>query len=369
MKALSLIVGVLISAQLGANSPPQPVQIEAAMRAITDCRLPDPASLLEPEWLAQITILQSIALYADAAYDKTELYGRDRWVVSELRQSRRFDAVDVYAADCRMQWTPEARAALGHMHAAEPVVVGTAAFVPLLTPRGDYLGTGLAFVDVGAGWRLVGWESTVLAARVSDRLTVDAMRTTYDWANEDDEQCPAPPPAPMQRFNFQPDEFEFEGVDEENALGAAQRLAARVQALGLQGPASDTAKLILAEIYLRSLRFDTAPEPGTRTWARRIERAETLIGQVEHADLDWSRMASVLVWLSRLRQFGEGALTADPAVAKRYLAMARGAAPTDSSIDSSKGGEALASYERAAPPLTRERTIETRQIRPVCPSR
>lgn len=368
MRTLSVIVGVLVSAQLAASSPPQPVQIEAAMRAITDCRLADPAALLEAEWLAGISALQSAALYADAAYDADQLFGRERWVVSELRQSRRYDAADVYAADCRAQWTEEARAALRQMRPADPVVVRNAAYVPLLTARGDYLGTGLAFLNAGDGWRFVGWESTALAARTGDRLLVDAMQTTFDWySDESVEQCPAPP-APMQRFNFQPEELEYEDTDEANALGAAQRLAAREYALGLRGPASDTAKLILAEVYLRSLRFDSAPAPGTPAWARRIERAENLIGQVERSDLDWSRMAPALVWLSRVRQFGDGALVADPGAAKRHHALAQRAGITDTPMEDLKSSEALSGYERAAPPLSRASKLETHQVRPVCPS-
>lgn len=364
MKSCLWIAGLWCCTQALAATEPTPALIQSTQRAITQCQLQDPALLLDADWLAGLARLQADALYADADYDREMLLPREVLIVSELRRSQRYDTADIYAVSCRWTWPAEARTALRQMRAADPIVVEQVAFVPLLTASGDYLGTGFAYVMGADGWRFTGWESTVLAARVRDRGLAEALQTEYEWDPDLSMNCP-PPPAPMARLDYLPVEINVPFYDEANALGAAERLAARTQALGLRGPASDTSRMLLAEIYLRSLRFEQAPVTGSPSWARRVEHAEVLIQSLEHSDLDWTPLAPVLQWLSRVRLQGVGAVNPDPTLAARYRALARKAGGVDVVEDENALAEPLTPDERSAPPLRRPTDLPKR--RPPCP--
>lgn len=88
---------------------------------------------------------------------------------------------------------------------------------------------------------------------------------------------------------------------------------------------SATAKLILAEILLRSLDFEGAPAfPGER-WRQRVQRAEALIAEARMHSVDWQRLAPVLVWLARAHESGQGGLSIDPTLTMGYRQLAASA--------------------------------------------
>ncbi|HWS27797.1 MAG TPA: hypothetical protein VN259_14645 [Xanthomonadales bacterium] len=307
---------------------PTAQQIETAHRALVDCRLADPAALLDRHWLDDLVEFQRLALHENDV--RENLWEGDQAVIAQLRRKQHFDLSDVYAAECRGNKSAAMRQALGQMRTADPIVVRNVSFVPLVTPAGEYLGMGLSFMLREGSWRLEALDNTVLA-RDANSIGI-SMQLGSRLGIEDIEgyaaSCLADlPPAPMPRLEtdlVDADVATDDATDEyaDNALGAAQRLAALRFAEGRGERPSIVAKVILAEILLRSLDFANAPPALSEGWRQRVERAERLLADARLHSIDWLRMAPTLIWLARAHETGAGGLSIDPLLARTYLTLA-----------------------------------------------
>lgn len=320
-----LLPGALLAA-------PSAHQIDGARRALIDCQLADPAAVLDHYWLDELAELQQFALHVDDV--REDLSEGDQALVAQLRRSERFELTEVYAAECRANSSADLRAALARMRPADPVVLRNAAFVPLLTPAGEYLGVGLSFMQRDGVWRLERLDNVVLA-RDADSVGLSrqlgARRSIEDYESFEATCLADIPPAPMPRLesdladaDADADAAADDEVDdyEDNSRGAAQRLAALRFAEGRSERPSIVAKVILAEILLRSLDFAKAPTFLSEGWRQRVERAERLLAEARLHSIDWLRMAPTLIWLARAHETGAGGLSIDPVLAKTYLNLA-----------------------------------------------
>lgn len=316
--ALPGLLCCLSAAALAAG--PDATEIEQARRALVECRIDAPATRLDSDWLEQLRWLQERALH-ETAFDESESH-LDLAIVSRLRRAQQFELEDVYATDCRTGYPAPFRAGLAQLRPADPTVVRDAAWVPLLTARGEYLGIGLGFRFENGRWRLRAPESRVLGSDAESTALARQLGTRITTADPDDFQSCLQrlPPAPMPRDpKAAPLPWPEPADDSDNALGAAQRLATLRLAEGRGQPASVVAKLILAEALLRSLRFSHAPNAGTPKWLARVERAERLLAEARMHSVDWTRIAPMLVWLARAHETGAGGFTVDLALAQFYL--------------------------------------------------
>lgn len=334
---------------------PSAQQIETAHRALVDCRLTDPAALLDRYWLDDLVEFQQLALHENNV--RENLWEGDQAVIADLRRKQRFELSDVYAAECRGNKSAAMRKALGQMRTADPIVVRNVSFVPLVTPAGEYLGMGLSFVLREDGWRLDALDNTVLAR---DAHSIGfSMQLGSRLGIEDTEAYAAScladlPPAPMPRLETDPVDADVAADDEideyeDNALGAAQRLAALRFAEGRGERPSIVAKVILAEILLRSLDFANAPKFLSDSWRQRVERAERLLAQARLHSIDWLRMAPTLIWLARAHETGAGGLSIDPLLARTYLNLA---ASTNDATVNELIAERLTESWQPTPPST-----------------
>lgn len=324
-----LIAWLMGASSLQASPGPSRFLVDTALRALSSCVLPDPAAVLSLQRMGDLAEIQAEALYAPSTEDDRP-WGLELAIVAQLRRTQSFDIADVYAADCAWRTASAKRKALGQLRPADPVLVGDLAFVPLLSADYEYLGPGLLFVREPQGWRLMGLEMAVLGSARGTAELVRQLQTRVEI--EDEEQfaalCVVLPPAPMPRLDWQ-SEREYLDEDPKNAAGAAQRLAALRHASGNQVPQSAVAQLILAEILLRSLEFDGAPEVGSPRWLGRIAHAERLIASAQAHDLDWVRFSPLLVWLAQAHAHGHGGLTPDPLLESAYLKRALDAGDDD----------------------------------------
>lgn len=330
----ALIAAGLLALALPLQAAPEARLIESARRSLVDCQLAQPEQSLAPAWLLRLEALQRLARHAQQAQDLASM--TELAVLARLRRAEAFEIEDVYAAECRIDVASGLRRALGSMRAADPVVVRDTAWVPLVTAGGEYLGAGLVFERVDGAWRWSGWDNRVLARSAQTHalsLELGAVRAMPDdddhYRRCIDQLPPAPMPRPEAELLAEEGAVEEPLHDASNALGAAQRQAALRFAEGRGEPPSASAKLILAEILLRSLDFEGAPEfPGER-WRQRVQRAEALIADAQRNSVDWQRMAPILSWLARAHESGQGGLSIDPALAMRYRQMALGSANAD----------------------------------------
>ncbi|MBL8245035.1 MAG: hypothetical protein JNL89_12625, partial [Rhodanobacteraceae bacterium] len=150
----ALLLGGILWLAAPLQAAPDARQVDAARRALVECRLEEPAALLDPRWLARMRALQRLALHADDLQDLAIL--SELTQIAALRREQRFELGDVYAAECRTDTPTAMRKAIATMHPADPVVVRDVAWVPLVTASGDYLGAGLSFARVDGEWR---WSS------------------------------------------------------------------------------------------------------------------------------------------------------------------------------------------------------------------
>lgn len=325
-----LLLGGMLWLTAPMQAAPDARQIDAARRALVECRLDEPAALLDPLWLTRIRALQRLALHAEDAQEMASL--SELAQIAAMRRERRFQPDDVYTAECLTDTPAAMRKAIAGMHPADPVVVRDVAWVPLVTAAGDYLGTGLSFSRVDGEWRWSSWETRVLARSAQTQALSLELGGRVDWREDDADfqRCidglpPPPMPRPEDELRAAEDADDWSDRDESNALGAAQRLAALRFGEGRGERPSATAKLILAEILLRSLDFEGAPAfPGER-WRQRVQRAEALIAEARLHSIDWLRMAPILVWLARAHESGAGGLSIDPTLALGYRQLAASA--------------------------------------------
>lgn len=322
---------LLLGAVLWLAAPLQPApdarQVDAARNALVECRLDEPAALLDASWLARMRALQRLALHADDVQEMVTLSELAQFAA--LRREQRFELGDVYAAECRADTPAAMRKAIAGMRPADPVVVRDIAWVPLVSASGDYLGAGLSFARVDGEWRWSSWDNRVLARSAQTHALSLQLGTTSHWPEDEAhyERCVAGlPAAPMpwstEKVQAAEEADDWSDPDASNALGAAQRQAALRFGEGRGERPSATAKLILAEILLRSLDFEGAPEfPGKR-WRQRVQRAEALIAEARTHSVDWQRLAPILVWLARAHESGQGGLSIDPTLAMGYRQLA-----------------------------------------------
>jgi hypothetical protein len=324
----ALLLGGILWLAAPLQATPDARQVDAARHALVQCRLDEPAALLDASWLARMRALQRLALHAEDVQDMVSL--SELAQIAALRREQRFELGDVYAAECRADTPAAIRKAIAGMRLADPVVVRDAAWVPLVTPGGDYLGTGLSFARVDGAWRWSSWDHRVLARSAQTQVLSLELGGTVSWPGDepDFQRCvdrlpPAPMPWPAEEVLAaeEADDASY-APDESNALGAAQRLAALRFGEGRGERPSAPAKLILAEVLLRSLDFQGAPAfPGER-WRQRVRRAEALIAEARLHSVDWQRMAPILVWLARAHESGQGGLSIDPTLAMGYRQLA-----------------------------------------------
>lgn len=323
MKCL-LLWALLGAPALAATGAPSLQQIEAARQALIDCRLADPAALLDASQMAWLNDLRLLALHAPDVEES--LAPTEIAVIGELRRANRFELSDVYAAACAVNRTSGLRSGLVRMRAADPVVVRDAAWVPLLTGGGEYLGVGLSFQRQAGAWRWGAWEMKVLARTADSHFLSLQLGTLPDLDEEayrakcgaGIRSAPEPDAGWENRLSDGSDAFD----DPSNALGAAQRLAALRLAEGRSQPPSATARVILAEIILRSLDFANAPRAGSTQWRQRVERAERLLADARRAPVDWLRMAPLLAWLAQAHESPASGLPFDPKLANTYRNLA-----------------------------------------------
>lgn len=327
----ALLLGSILWLASPPPAAPDAQQIEAARRALVECRLDEPSALLDPDWMTQLRAQQRVALHAD---DPEEIGGLSELaLIGDLRRTQRFELGDVYAATCRVNAPVAMRKAIAGMRPADPVVVRDAAWVPLVSAGGDYLGAGLSFKRIDGAWRWSSWDNRVLARSAQTQALSLQLGATIEGPADEVayERCierlpAAPMPRPEEELVAADAADEWADPDQSNALGAAQRRAALRFGEGRGERPSATAKVILAEILLRSLDFEGAPEfPGER-WRQRVQRAEALIAEARVHSVDWQRMAPILHWLARAHESGQGGLSIDPALAMRYRQMALGSA-------------------------------------------
>ncbi len=330
----ALLLGGILWLAAPIQAAPDARQVDAARRALVECRLDEPDALLDPRWLARMRALQRLALHADDVQDTMIL--SELAQIAVLRRAQRFELGDVYAAECRADTPAAMRKAIAGMRAADPVVVRDVAWVPLVTASGDYLGAGLSFARVEGEWRWSGWDNRVLARSAQTHALSLQLGTTAHWLEDEAhyERCIAKLPAasmpwPMEQIQAFEEDDDWSEPDASNALGAAQRQAALRFGEGRGERPSATAKLILAEILLRSLDFEGAPAfPGER-WRQRVQRAEALIAEARMHSVDWQRLAPVLLWLARAHESGQGGLSIDPTLAMGYRQLAASVGTAD----------------------------------------
>lgn len=329
----ALLLGGILWLAAPLQAAPDARQVDAARLALVQCRLDEPAALLDANWLARMRALQRLALHADDLQDLASL--TELAQIAALRREQRFELGDVYAAECRTDTPTAMRKAIATMHPADPVVVRDVAWVPLVTASGDYLGAGLSFARVDGEWRWSSWDNRVLARSAQTHALSLDLGATTDWPEEADldfciDRLPAAPmPWPAEQIQAAEEADDWSDPDAGNALGAAQRRAALGFGEGRGERPSATAKLILAEILLRSLDFEGAPEfPGER-WRQRVQRAEALIAEARMHSVDWQRMAPILVWLARAHESGQGGLSIDPTLAMGYRQLAASSVAAD----------------------------------------
>ena len=330
----ALLLGGILWLAAPLQAAPDARQVDAARRALVECRLEEPAALLDPRWLARMRALQRLALHADDLQDLASL--TELAQIAALRREQRFELGDVYAAECRTDTPAAMRKAIASMHPADPVVVRDVAWVPLVTASGDYLGAGLSFARVDGEWRWSSWDNRVRARSAQTHALSLQLGTTASWLEDEAhyERCIAGLPAasmpwPAEQIQAAEEADDWSDPDASNALGAAQRRAALRFGEGRGERPSATAKLILAEILLRSLDFEGAPEfPGER-WRQRVQRAEALIAEARMHSVDWQRMAPILVWLARAHESGQGGLGIDPTLAMGYRQLAASSVTAD----------------------------------------
>lgn len=322
---IACLVLLLSTALLAA---PSAQQIESARRALVDCQVADPTVVLDRVWLDELTELQQFALHVDDV--REDLSDGDQALVAQLRRDEHFELNEVYAAECRANSAAGLRAALARMRPSDPIVLRNTAFVPLLTPAGEYLGVGLSFMQRDGIWRLERLDNMVLG-RDADSVPISrqlgARRNIEDYEGFEATCLTDIPPAPMPRLESELADADAAADDEvddyeDNNRGAAQRLAALRFAEGRGERPSIVAKVILAEILLRSLDFADAPEFASERWRQRVERAERLLAQARLHSIDWLRMSPILIWLARAHETGAGGLSIDPMLAKTYLNLA-----------------------------------------------
>ncbi len=303
-----------------AAAEPSQQLIDEAQRALSECELASPELVLSRQHLARLTEVQHKARHW--------VINDDYWNVAELATLKQlrfgsdFSMSAVYRADCVHSWGIRQRDAFSRMTPADAVVVGDIAFVAWLDRRGDYTGAGLVFVRERSQWRWQGTEWNAFVRRV-DALDVAALDTNVVVEDEDayfDLCLAAMPPAPESISDFEFDS-EHQDFDEDNALGAAKRKAAWLAARGAFGVPSATAKVLLAEVLIRSLEFEDAPDISDPRWRARIERAERLIAEARTTNIDWSRMGGILEWLARAHERGLGGLSVDPVQSKSLRSL------------------------------------------------
>jgi hypothetical protein len=105
--------------------------------------------------------------------------------------------------------------------------------------------------------------------------------------------------------------MEWLADDEDNDLGAAQRIATKRYALGLSRKPSASAKLLMAEVLLRSLEFESAPELGSERWSARVRRAESLFDEARQAGVALESFAPLITWLAGVHFHGAGDFAVD----------------------------------------------------------
>ena len=296
------------------------------LRAESSCRLADPASALNLEWLKSLANTQRFARQQPAVYwnDRADSVSASYLAIRRLRLTKKFDLTDVFREECLVGETPASRNVLATLKLGEIIVVENFAWVPLLAGS-EYFGAGLVFQKQDEHWRYDGKSMDYLG--VSDRLeaTLKALRTSWeeaDYAAITSAQCPMPEAPERSTLILEDDsDYSEDDYDSKNALGVAQRMAVRFYAEGKRTAPSPVAQLIMAEVLLRSLSFDGAPEAGSARWVARVRRAEDFTERAIAHGAHLDRFAPLLGWLGQLYQSGIGEIGSDLVRAKRYFEL------------------------------------------------
>ncbi len=334
MKRLLCYLFALGSNFVYANDAPSLNQINGALNAETSCVLRDPAAILHLANLLDLARLQRIALHQGAEQLNAAEYPSvdpEFFSIRALRKRGRFDLADVYTASCQANQSDPLRLALKSLKPGEVSVVGDIAWVPLLAGK-EYTGAGLVFVREAANWRFSHSSFDYLGETAATAKLIYALGSTLDMDLDDPQMfvsyCTMPA-APEPVLNFQSedqasidDEFYPDGFDAKNYLGAAQRASVRQYAEGKTAPPSAIAQLVYAEVLVRSLSFNSAPEWSSKAWPERVRRAEQLFEQAKARSVKLDRFRPILTWLGDIYASGIGEIEADASKARSYYSLA-----------------------------------------------
>ena len=313
------------------ESMPTAEQIRLALHAESSCSLPDTTVLpVTPEMRGNLIMTQHLARHMPARYIVDTSY--EQRAIRALRQQGKFSLEDVFSQLCQVSSTRAYRAALARLTPGPAVAIDGLAWVPLLNSQGDIAGPGLVFFNEES-WHYHGLSYVVQGLRVrpskASEEIQEGLNSSATSSTEGDEEyfsrCPMPEaPEPLAwaqgyDLNIIPN-FQMTDWQGENLLGEVQRhgIASMAQADHAKG----TTELIFAEVQLRSLTFDDAPELGSALWLWRVEYAKQLIdsGLVNGADA--TRIAPLLRWLGNRYIVGEPGFKQDLGEATRLLRIA-----------------------------------------------
>ena len=301
-------------------------------------------------------------LHEDAAQWNAEEYPSvdpEFLSIRALRKRGRFDLADMYSAHCYANESEPKRLALKSLKPGEVSVLGDIAWVPLLAGK-EYIGAGLVFVREAANWRFSYSGFDYLGETAATAKLIYALGSTLDMNLDDPEEfishC-AMPAAPEPMLNFKSeqdeetiyDEFYPDGFDAKNYLGAVQRASVRRYAEGKTVPPSAIAQLVFAEVLVRSLSFDSAPEVASKAWAERVRRAEQLLEQAKVRSVKLERFRPILTWLGDVYASGIGEIEADFSKARSYYSLA-------TNLGDESAAESLAKISAKVPVQTGEQT-------------
>lgn len=328
--ALTLL-GVQCLWPLLCLAAPTTNQALEVLRAESTCKIADPETLFTAPLLGDLARFQIAAKHQPAQHlvEESEDYiTLDYLVVRSIRLAGKYDLADVYRAKCS---TSQAwRQAMAQLKPGEIFVVENYAWVALLA-EGEYFGAGLSFIKQDERWRFNGIASDYLGSSPRVDALMRLLHTEFELPEVHVSQCrmPEAPELSEQLLAEKIDALETQEAqdaddyyDERDALAVAMRNAVRFYAEGKQTPPLPIAQMMMAEMLLRSLDFDDAPDSGTQKWAARVQRAARFMDDAEARGVNLDRVAPLLGWLGQAYWHGVGELSADSMRAKRYLELA-----------------------------------------------
>lgn len=313
------------------DSTPSVEQIRVALDAQSRCVLPDPSVLaVTPEMRSNLIMIQHLARHMPARF-MIEASFEER-AIRALRRQGQFSLEDVFSQLCQNSSTRTFRESLARLTPGPAIGIDGLAWVPLLNPEGDISGPGLTFINDDT-WRYNGLSYGIEGLRVRASKDSEEVRiglnSRLPGSTEDYEtyfaRCPMPEaPEPLRwakgyEVNPVPN-FEMTDWEGDNLMGAVQRLG--IERMVHADNATGSTELIYAEVQLRSLAFEDAPELGSALWQRRVVYAKQLIDSGLAKGADATRIAPLIRWLGNRHIVGEPGLKQDLREATRLLKIA-----------------------------------------------